>query len=90
MRRRLDVAMRVLVAVPGGYACTALAVMLLARLLPGTALHGSLTATMLSFGFCAAGVIASFAARDGLRAGLWLVALSVIAGAGLALTVWPA
>lgn len=82
--------MRVLVAVPGSYACTALAVMALARGLPGTALHGTLTATMLSFALFATGVIASFAARDGLRAGLWLAALSIVAGAGVALTAWPA
>ncbi|KLJ02380.1 hypothetical protein [Luteimonas sp. FCS-9] len=87
---RLDVLCRVLVAVPGNYAATSLVVIAIARLLPGGALPAALTATLLSFALFAAGVMATFAARDGLRAGAWLAGIAAAAGGLVALTGAPA
>ena len=87
---RLDVVCRVLVAVPGNHAATALCVVAIARLLPGGALSAAVTATLLSFALFAAGVVATFAARDGLRAGLWLAGIAAVAGTVVALTGAPA
>ncbi|MEN5062313.1 hypothetical protein [Luteimonas sp. TWI1416] len=87
---RLDVLCRVLVAVPGNYAATALLVVAIARLWPGSALSAAVTATLLSFVLFAAGVMATFAARDGLRAGMWLAGIAGVAGTVVALTGAPA
>lgn len=86
MAARLDVACRILVAVPGNYAATGLAVCASARVLPGSALSATLTATLLSFVVFAAGVVATFAARDGLRAAAWLAGIAAVLAAALAAT----
>lgn len=80
----LDVAARVVFAIPGGYAVTAVCTMLLARLLPGHRLDATLWATILSFGIYAALVVWTLAAPSALRAGLVLLAIGLLAGAGAA------
>ncbi len=77
--------MRILVAGPGNYAATWLLTALLARTLPGGALTTTLVATLLSFVLFACGVVATFAVRDGGRAGLCLGAIAAPASAALAI-----
>ena len=67
-RRRLDVAVRVVVAVGGGYALAALFTMLLSVTLPLARVEAVLTASMASFAVYAAAVVWAFAARGPLRA----------------------
>ena len=77
-RKGLDVALRVAIAMLGGYAAMAACTMLLARVWPADRLDATLWSTMLSFGLYAGLVVWAFAARSALRAGL------VVAGIGLA------
>jgi len=83
-RNGLDVAARVVIAIPGGYAVMAACTMLLARVLPGARLDASLWATLLSFAIYAALVVWTFAAPTALRAGLVVLAIGVLAGVGAA------
>jgi hypothetical protein len=84
-RRYGDVALRVLIAMFGGYGVTAACTMLLARVLPATRLDATLWATILSFALYAALVVWTFAASSALRAGAVVLALGVLAGLGAAL-----
>lgn len=81
-RNGLDVAARVIIAIPGGYAATAACAMLLARLWPAPRLDASLWATILSFAIYAALVVWTFAASSAWRAGLVVLAIGLAAGFG--------
>lgn len=86
-RERVDDALRILAAVPGGYALAASGSMAIARLLPGDRLETTVAATVLAFALCAATVMWAYAARSGWRA-LWTVMLAVaVAGAIVAASV---
>jgi hypothetical protein len=67
-RYRLGVLVRVVAAVPGGYALAALAAMLLSVTLPMVRVEAVLAATMASFTVYAAAIVWAFAARSALRA----------------------
>ena len=79
-----DVAVRVILAIPGAYATTAACTMLLARTIPAARLDATLWSTITSFGIYAALVMWVFAASNALRAGLVLLAIGVLAGLGAA------
>lgn len=73
-RRTGDVALRILAAVPLGYAVGSLWAMALARILPGDRAQVTIVATLVAFALCAAAAMWAFAARSGWRA-LWTLAL---------------
>lgn len=80
-RRRGDVALRVLAAIPIGYATASLWGMALARLLPAGATEASIIGQVAAFALCAAAAMWAFAARSGWRAVWTLVLAGVAAGA---------
>ncbi len=82
----MDVAARVLIAILGGYAVTAVCTALLARTLPVARLDATLWATILSFGVYAGLVVWTFAAPSALRAGSVLLAIALLAALGVAWT----
>ncbi|MET3725979.1 hypothetical protein [Sphingomonas trueperi] len=66
--------LRVIAAIPLGYAVASLWAIALARILPGTRSEASVTATLLALVLCAAAAVWAFAARSGWRA-LWTLCL---------------
>lgn len=82
---RIDVLMRVLAAVFGGYVLVSMLTALLSLYLPMTDSEAVLTATMLSFLAYALAVMWAFAARSAMRA--WIVLLALTAA--LAVSVFP-
>ena len=80
-RRRGDVALRILAAIPLGYAVANLWAMAIARVLPTTPSEATMTGTLAAFAICAAAAMYAFAARSGVRAVAVLLALGVVAGA---------
>lgn len=84
--RGLDVAARVVLAIPGAYFVAAACAMLLARTLPAARLDASLWATILSFAVYGALAIWIFAAASALRAAVVVAAIGLVAwfGAGWA------
>ena len=77
----MDVALRIIAAVPFGYAVASLAAMALARLLPGERAEAAVAATLLAFVVYALAAMWAFAARSGWRA-LWsLAAAAALFGA---------
>lgn len=84
-RRRVDSGLRIIAAIPGGYAVASLWAMALARLLPGGAAEATIAATIIAFALCAMIAMWAFAAPSGWRA-LWTVLLagalaaSIVAG----------
>jgi len=73
--------LRIIAAVPLGYAVGSLWAMALARLLPGERSGATVVATLVAFAICAAAAMWAFAARSGWRA-LWtLMMLGAMAGA---------
>ena len=84
-RDGLDVALRVAIAMLGGYGATAACTMLLARVWPASRLDASLWSTILSFALYAGLVVWTFAASSALRAGLVVAAIGLAAGLGAAL-----
>lgn len=80
-RRRGDVMLRILAAVPLGYAVSSLWAMALARLLPGGPSEATTTAALIAAALCAGAAMYAFAARSGLRAFLTLALLGALAGA---------
>ena len=80
--RRGDIALRVVAAVPLGYATASLWAMAIARLLPGDRAEASVTASLVALALCAIAAIWAFAARSGWRA-IWMLALA----AGLAAAI---
>lgn len=81
-RRRGDMALRILAAVPLGYAVASLWAMALARLLPGDRAEATVAATLVAFAFCAAAAMWAFAARSGWRA-VWTLGLAAALAGGL-------
>lgn len=81
---RAEVAARLIVGLAGGYALTAWAAMLLARLLPMSRLEATETAILLSFLIYAGLLMTVFAVR---RLSVLLIGLTV-AGLALAASVW--
>jgi hypothetical protein len=67
-RHRADTALRILVAMPGGYAMASLWAMALARILPGGPSEATFAATLVAFALCAFTAMWAFAARTGWRA----------------------
>ncbi|MGC4027630.1 MAG: DUF3649 domain-containing protein [Steroidobacteraceae bacterium] len=84
VRYRLGVAARVLVAVAGGYAVTALTTVLLALIWPVPKAQSVLAADMLSFALYVVVVIWAFAVRSLIRVWAGIAGLAVV----LALLVW--
>ncbi|KQM67970.1 hypothetical protein ASE75_03610 [Sphingomonas sp. Leaf17] len=82
--RRGDIALRVVAAVPLGYAAASLWAMAIARLLPGDRAEASVTGALIALALCAVAAIWAFAARSGWRA-LWTLAL---AGGVAAVITW--
>jgi hypothetical protein len=78
---RLDVALRVMAAVPLNYALTSLIVVLIARILPGGPVQAALGATLPSFTIFALIAMAAFAARSGFRFVLGMIAAGALVGA---------
>jgi len=79
--RRGDIGLRVVAAVPLGYATASLWAMAIARLLPGDRAEASVTASLIALMLCAIAAMWAFAARSGWRA-LWtLVVAGAIGGA---------
>jgi len=79
--RRGDIALRIVAAVPVGYAVSSLWAMALARVLPMARSEASVTAALVALALCAVAAMYAFAARSGLRALIVLVLLSAVAGA---------
>lgn len=77
--RRGDMALRIIAAVPLGYAVASLWAMALARLLPGDRAEATVAATLIAFSLCAVAAMGAFAARSGARACLILAALGAVA-----------
>jgi len=80
--RRGDIALRVVAAVPLGYATASLWAMAIARLLPGDRAEASVTASLVALALCAIAAIWAFAARSSWRA-IW----TLTAAAGLAAAI---
>jgi hypothetical protein len=82
----VDVAARIVLAIPGAYYASAACAMLMARTLPAARLDASLWATILSFAVYCALVIWIFAAASALRAAAVVAAIGLAAwfGAGWA------
>jgi hypothetical protein len=67
-RRRGDMVLRVLAALPLGYAVGSLWTAAFGRVLPLETSEATVAATLLSFPLCAAAAMWAFAARSGWRA----------------------
>ncbi|WP_233222169.1 hypothetical protein [Allosphingosinicella deserti] len=74
-RRRGDMALRVVSAIPLGYAVASLWAMAIARLLPGARSEATIVASLIAFVICAVAAMWAFAARSGWRA-FWTLALA--------------
>ncbi|MFD1951560.1 hypothetical protein ACFSGX_12370 [Sphingomonas arantia] len=83
-RRRGDAALRVIAAVPLGYAVACIWAMALARLLPMNAAEATVTATLVAFVICAGAAMWAYAAPSGWRA-VWKLAA---AGAPAGIAAW--
>jgi hypothetical protein len=81
-RHRADTALRVVVAMPGGYAVASLWAMALARILPGGPAEATFTATLVAFALCAFTAMWAFAARSG-----WRAAWTTLLGGGIAAAI---
>lgn len=79
-RRRGDATLRLLSAMPLGYAVASLVAMALARILPTPAATASMTATLVAFAICAGAAIWAYAASSGWRACWTLAAVGLVAG----------
>lgn len=79
-RRRGDAGLRLLAAVPVGYAVSSLWAMALARLLPMNAAEATVTATLVAFVICAVAAMWAYAAPSGWRAFWTLVVAGSLAG----------
>lgn len=80
---RAGVAARLLAAIAGGYALTAIATSLLAVLLPASRVNAVMTATLLSFVFYAFAIMWAFAARSAWRAWAGLLLPAALLGCAL-------
>lgn len=73
--------LRVLAAIPLGYAAASLWGMALARLLPATAAEATITGQLVAFALCAGFAMWAFAAPSGWRATWTIVTLGAVAAA---------
>lgn len=73
-RRTGDMVLRILAAIPLGYAAASLCAMALARVLPGDRAQATVTATLVALALCGVNAMWAFAARSGWRA-VWTLAL---------------
>lgn len=80
-RQRIDTALRIVTAIPGGYAVASLWAMALARILPGGPVQAVFAATLIAFAICAVTAMWAFAARSGWRAFWTVLAAGLVAGA---------
>jgi hypothetical protein len=80
-------ALRILAAVPGGYAVASLATACLARLVPGDRAAATVTATLASFAVLAGVIVLSFSLRSVLRLWLILIAIAAVTGGATWLSV---
>lgn len=79
-RRVGDNALRLIAALPVGYAVASLWSMALARILPGDPVQTTVAAALIGLVICAAAAMWAYAARSGWRA-LWtLVVAGAVAG----------
>ncbi|MEG8017242.1 hypothetical protein [Sphingomonas sp. LR55] len=81
--RRGDIGLRVVAAVPLGYATASLWAMAIARLLPGDRAEASVTASLIALMLCAIAAMWAFAARSGWRA-LWTLFVAGAVGGAIA------
>jgi hypothetical protein len=80
-RRAIDNALRLIAALPVGYAVASLWAMALARILPGDPAAAVIIGTLIAFALCAFAAMWAYAARSGWRA-LWtLLVAGGVAGA---------
>ncbi|KQM41248.1 hypothetical protein [Sphingomonas sp. Leaf10] len=80
-RRLADNALRLIAAMPVGYAVACLWAMALARILPGDPVQTTMAAALIALLLCALAAMWAYAARSGWRA-LWtLVVAGAVAGA---------
>lgn len=86
-RGRLDVAARLVAAIPGGYLVTSLAVGLLARHLPLAPSEAATAATLASFAIFAVIILLAFSARRTLAVWLWMGGAATGLGAALWLSI---
>ena len=79
-RRVGDNALRLIAALPVGYAVASLWSMALARILPGDPVQATIAAALIALVLCALAAMWAYAARSGWRA-LWtLVVAGAVAG----------
>lgn len=83
-RRRGDLALRILAALPLGYAVATLWAMALSRVLPMTRSDAVTTGMLVAFVICAVAAMWAFAAKSGWRA-FWVLA---VAGGIAAAITW--
>lgn len=83
-RKRGDVALRILAALPLGYGVATLWAMALSVILPMRAEDATTTGMIVAFAICATSAMWAFAARSGWRA-VWVLA---IAGGIAAAITW--
>lgn len=79
--RRGDMVLRVIAAIPLGYAVATLWSMALARLLPGDPGGATIIAALIAFALCAFAAMWAFFARSGWQAFWTLVVAGAVAGA---------
>ncbi len=79
-RRGGDMVLRILAAIPLGYAAASLWGMALARLLPASASEGSTIGQLVALALCACLAMWAFAARSGWRATWTIVLFGAVAG----------
>ena len=72
-RKRGDIALRILAALPLGYAVATLWAMALSRILPMNPAEATTTGMLVAFVICAVSAIWAFAAKSGWRA-IWVLA----------------
>ncbi len=80
--RRVDATLRLVAAIPLGYAVASLWAMALARLLPLPITAATITATLIAFALCAGAVMWAYAAISGWRA-VWTLSLAGFIAAGI-------
>lgn len=81
LRRHGDNALRIVAAMPLGYAVASLWAAALARLLPGDRAEATVAATLIAFALCAMAAMWAYAARSGWRAVWTLAVIGAVAGA---------
>jgi hypothetical protein len=86
-RASIGLTARILAATIGNYGVTSLATALLARAWPIAPAQASMASTLLAFAIFPALAMTAFAVRSPWRLWAWLVAVAVLLGAGLWLSL---